>query len=467
MVERMKTSASKTTNGNAADIVCMILFAAVLVAGVLIQAPLTATLACGLVLLAGHAVLVRRIGPAKVARACAKGVKTAGFVIGLFVLIGALTGVWRASGTIAQIVVLASFAASPATIAALTFVACMITTVLVGSSFATSSTVGVTCVMAGTIMGNDIAFLGGAMLSGCFLGERLSPVAGSVVLTSQLSGISKESLLAKTFPLSAAAFVACIALYAGAGFLEFGFAGMDPSAFAWLQDGFRLGWFCLVPAAVMAVCAIARLDARIVLAASLLSAGVVAVAFQGVSVQELIACACFGFQPQDAVLAQVFSGGGVVSMVNAMLVVAISSCYAGIIGETKMLSFAETGLRSLARKATPSLSCLLASVATSSIGCNQTLAIMLSHELCKEISCSKDELAKCISDTALVMAPAIPWSIAGMVPLVAVGAGATSIPFAFLLFLIPAGGLLASFASKRREARRCQRAHAALLASRS
>lgn len=444
--------------GHVADIACMALFAAVLAAGIALQAPLAATLACGLVPLACHAVFLRRIAPARVVRACGKGLKTASFVIALFVLIGALTAVWRASGTIAQIVALASHVASPATMAALTCVACLVTTVLVGSSFAVSSTVGVTCVMTGCLMGDDLALLGGAMLSGCFLGERLSPVSGSVVLTSQIAGVSKESLLARTIPLSVAVLAACIALYAGMGFFRFGFGGMDPSAFAWLQEGFSLGWPCLLPAAVMAVCALARLDARIVLLASLLSAGVVAVVFQGVGIEELAMAACLGFQPDDEAVRQAFGGGGIASMATAMLVVSISSCYAGILGETRMLSFAEEGLRALARKTTPHLPCFLASIVTSSIGCNQTFAIMLAHHVCRGIDCDNGELAEGIADTALVMAPAVPWSIAGMVPLVAVGADAASIPFSFALFLIPAGGLLSSLFAKRRAERRRPRA---------
>lgn len=440
------------------DLACMILFSTLLIAGIALQAPLAATLACGLLLLVCHAVLLRKIALAQVARACGRGLKTASLVIVLFVLIGALTAVWRASGTIAQIVALASQVASPATIAALTLVACLVTTVLVGSSFAVSSTVGVTCVMAGTIMGNDIALLGGAVLSGCFLGERLSPVSGSVVLTSQITGVRKERLLAKTIPLSVAVFVTCVTLYASMGFVRFGFGSMDPSAFAWLQEGFFLGLPCLLPAAVMAACAAARLDARIVLLASLLSAGVVAVVFQGVGIEELLFSACFGFQPDNETVRQTFGGGGIASMVSAMLVVSISSCYAGILGETGMLSFAEEGLHALARKTSPHLSCLLASIATSSIGCNQTFAIMLAHHLCKGIDCSNEELAKGIADTALVIAPAVPWSIAGMVPLVAVGADATSIPFSFALFLVPVGGLLSSLAAKRRAKRHYQSA---------
>lgn len=449
MVERMTFTAGKNISGNIADIVCIILFVALLVSGIVFGAPLAATLACGLILLAGHAVFLRGLAPVRVARACGRGLKAASLIIVLFVLIGALTAVWRASGTIAQIVTVASYAASPATIAALTFVACLVTTVFVGSSFAVSSTVGVTCVMAGTVMGNDIALLGGAMLSGCFLGERMSPVSGSIALTAQISWVSKESLLTKTFPLSVAVSVLCVALYAGMGFSAFGFVSMDPSAFAWLQEGFNFGWFCFLPAVAMAVCAAARLDARIVLLASLLTAGVVAVLFQGMGVDQLIVSACFGFQPDNEVLRQAFSGGGVVSMVNAMLVVSISSCYAGILGETKMLSFAERGLAVLARKTTPHFSCFLASAVASAIGCNQTLAIMLAHQLCQGIDCGKEELARSIADTALVIAPAVPWSIAGMVPLAAVGADAASIPLSFALFLVPAGGLVLSIVSKK------------------
>jgi NhaC family Na+:H+ antiporter len=71
------------------------------------------------------------------------------------------------------------------------------------------------------------------------------------------------------------------------------------------------------------------------------------------------------------------------------------------------------------------------------IACNQTLAIMLTHQLCNEMISDHEEMAINLENTVVVLAPLIPWSIAGGVPLAAVGAPQISLLFAFYLYLIP------------------------------
>ena len=56
------------------------------------------------------------------------------------------------------------------------------------------------------------------------------------------------------------------------------------------------------------------------------------------------------------------------------------------------------------------------------IACNQTLSIMLTHQLCKEGNPDNKRFAIDLENTAVVLAPLVPWSIAGAVPLAAVGA---------------------------------------------
>lgn len=80
---------------------------------------------------------------------------------------------------------------------------------------------------------------------------------------------------------------------------------------------------------------------------------------------------------------------------------------------------------------------LCTGVLASAVACNQTLAIILTHQLCKDAQPSREETAIALEDTAVVAAPLIPWSIAAGVPLASVGAPMVSICFAFFLYLLP------------------------------
>ena len=76
------------------------------------------------------------------------------------------------------------------------------------------------------------------------------------------------------------------------------------------------------------------------------------------------------------------------------------------------------------------------------ISCNQTLSIMLTDQLGRELEPDAGRMALDLENSAVVVAPLIPWSIAGAVPLSTVGAPMTSLFAAFFLYLVPVCYLL-------------------------
>ena len=79
------------------------------------------------------------------------------------------------------------------------------------------------------------------------------------------------------------------------------------------------------------------------------------------------------------------------------------------------------------------------------LACNQSLGILLTNQLCRDLEQDRDRFANILEDTVVVVAPLVPWSIAGGVPLASAGAPTSSIPFAVYLWLLPLWGLLRSF----------------------
>lgn len=71
------------------------------------------------------------------------------------------------------------------------------------------------------------------------------------------------------------------------------------------------------------------------------------------------------------------------------------------------------------------------------VSCNQTLSTILTNQLCKEVEPEKKERAIDLENTVIVVAPLIPWCIAGAVPLETIGASSASILAACYLYLIP------------------------------
>ena len=94
-------------------------------------------------------------------------------------------------------------------------------------------------------------------------------------------------------------------------------------------------------------------------------------------------------------------------------------------------------IRKLNSKITPFGTTLLTSVVTAAVSCNQTLSIMLTNQLCGENNPDKKEFALSLENSAVVVAPLLPWSIASAVPLAFIGAPTMSVCAAIYLYLLP------------------------------
>ncbi|MDF2533789.1 MAG: Na+/H+ antiporter NhaC-like protein, partial [Clostridia bacterium] len=155
----------------------------------------------------------------------------------------------------------------------------------------------------------------------------------------------------------------------------------------------------------------------------------------------------FGFNLEGAgIFNDIIKGGGILSMIKISLIVMISSAYSGIFEGTQMLREIQRVLEVIAEKYGIFVSIIISSLITASLGCTQALAILLTNQLIKDTyykqKRDKYELAIDIENSAVVIAPLIPWNIGGAVPAATLAASVGFIPYAFYLYLIPIYSLM-------------------------
>ena len=371
------------------------------------------------------------------------GVKTVKNILLTFLLIGILTAFWRAAGTIAVIVCTASSLISPAVFLLMTFLLNCGVSVLTGTSFGTSATMGVICAAMGMALGVDVRLTGGAVLAGAFFGDRCSPVSTSALLVAQLTGTGIFDNIRRMVRTALVPFVLSCAVYTALGLLV-PQGGDIPDLKATFGKEFVLHWTALLPAAVILLLSAFRVNVKIAMAASILTAVPLCLLLQQRPVTELLRTALTGFQAADPEVAAMMNGGGITSMLKVAGIVCLSSSYSGIFRRTGLLDGARTAVDKLAEKTNSYAAMLLTSVLTGMIACNQTLSIMLTHQLCASPERAGSDLALDLEDTAVVTAPLVPWSIAGAVPLAAVGAPASAVLLACYLYLLPLWRLIRS-----------------------
>lgn len=376
------------------------------------------------------------------------GMNTVKNILITFVLIGMITAVWRAGGTIPFIVFHSIAICNSHVMVLLSFLLCCLISFLTGTSFGTAATMGVICVTVANTMGIPILYTGGAVLAGSYFGDRCSPMSTSALLISSLTGTDLFRNLYSMIKTSLVPFAATCVIY---GAMGLGFdARCDVSGLQALFAGhFVLHPAVAVPAAVVILFSLFKVDVKLTMGTSILCAAACAVLIQGIAPAELLHMAVFGYQPENAEVAALLSGGGICSMVKVFFIVCISSCYSGMFQGTGLLDGARSWLSAVSRNISPFGGVLLTAIPASMISCNQTLTIMLTHQLCQDVENVPERMASHLENTAVVIAPLIPWSIAGAVPLASVNAPALCIVTGCYLYLLPAWNFAVSLYQHR------------------
>lgn len=472
-----------------AEIVTMIPFCAALFASVARGWSIIPALLLGLPLFAGYG-LVRGHPLRRMAARAAGSVASAGTILVTFVLIGVLTSLWRAGGTIPFIVVHATAAIHAAVVVPFAFLLCSAMSVLTGSSFASAATMGTICMSLGLSMHANAALLGGAILAGVYVGDRCSPVSTSALLVSQLTRTNLFDNLGRMVRTGAVPFLLSCAAYAAMAVLGMSGGAGDPTAgemagasdvVALFSAAFDLRWPVVVPAVLVIVLALLRVDVRMTMLASIAASLAVCVGMQGMDVRALALLLVFGYDSPNPRIDALLGGGGLLSMISVAAIVCISSAYAGIFAQTGMLLRLQRAIGVLGRRIGASGAMAVTAACTAAFACNQTLTIMLTHQLCEglyarpaggagagsqagaggnsagsgmegseayaaAVRADRDGQAMAIDleDTAVVIAPLIPWSIAGALPLATINAPTASLAAACFLYLLPLSRLVVS-----------------------
>jgi NhaC family Na+:H+ antiporter len=417
------------------EVMTIILFLLALAACVITGASILYALLAGYVIFFAYG-LWKGFSPYELLRMTWSGISTVKNILIVFLLIGMISAVWRASGTIPMIIYTAGGFIRPAAFLVITFLLNCLLSILTGTSFGTSATMGVICMSIGTAMGMNPVYMGGAILGGAFFGDRCSPMSTSALLTAVLTKTDIFTNIKLMVKRAVVPFVATCAIYGWLGSTS-GATSMNLEILQMFKDNFNLHWLTLLPALLIIVLSIFKISVKKTMLVSILTACVLCLTLQNNTLSELVQMLLTGYHAPDARLTKILSGGGVVSMLRAAAIVGISSSYSGIFSGTGLLNGVKGKIAQLAEKCTPFGSTLILSFLTGMVACNQTLAIMLTDQLCADTEKDKQEFALTLEDTVVLTAALVPWSIASAVPLTSVGAPALSIAFACYLYLQP------------------------------
>lgn len=364
-----------------------------------------------------------------------EGVLTVKNILLVFILIGMITALWRASGTIAFIVYMGSKLISPSILILLTFLLCSILSVLIGTSLGTAATMGVICASIGKTMGINPYYVGGAVLSGIYFGDRCSPMSTSALLIAELTKTNLYTNIKLMIKTSVIPFIVTCLFYLFLGFKST-VSNISVDVTEIFKQNYNLNIIVIIPAILIIILSILKINVKKTMLVSIVISFIIAMFIQRDSIVALINYCIFGYHHPNERLNLMMKGGGILSMVNVSLIVGISSSYSGIFKETKMLVSLKKYLKEFSKRTSNYFVIFLSSIISGAIACNQSLGTILTNELCGELV-EKQKMAITMENTVILLVGLIPWNIAMDVPLKAIDVGFVSGFFAFYLYLLP------------------------------
>lgn len=356
----------------------------------------------------------------------------------ILLLIGVITSTWIAAGTVPAMVYYGTQFIHPQWFILAAFLLTSIVSLLIGTSFGAAGTLGLALVIMARDSSVDTHVIAGAVIAGAYFGDRCSPLSSSAHLIATLTQTNLHGNIRNMAITGIVPFVLSCLVYLGLS-LCYPVPVRDSLLAAELSQAFDLNPIVLLPAVMILGLSMLRMPAKPAMAISIGAAVILAITRQHYSFLTVMQFAVAGFQIEASPLQAILVGGGLGSMAKVCGIVVISTAIAGMLSGTHSLQIIQNWLRPVQSRRGILLSTTVIGLAVAAFGCSQTIAILLTEQLVqfKYGTADRNQLALDLENTVVVLAPLIPWNIAGLVPATVLMTDWRFIPYAVYLYLIP------------------------------
>ena len=363
--------------------------------------------------------------------AIGQNIKTIGPAILILFFIGAVSGSWMMSGVVPTMIYYGMQIVSPSVFL---FVACLISalvSLVTGSSWTTVATIGIALMGIGTAHGYSVGWTAGAIISGSYFGDKISPLSDTTVLASSVGEVPLFKHIRYMLITTVPSFTIALIIFLVASLCHTTDNGLQTGLFAdGLQRVFVISpWLLIVPVVTGVLIAL-RMPAAIVLFLSALTAGVtmliaqpdiVAQIGEGNSFRGLMLtyCSSTSIDTGNEVLTSLVQTRGMRGMLSTVFLIFCAAAFGGALtgagmiqSITSALAKGISGRRSLV--STTVATGLFANMATG----DQYLSIVLTGNIYKKLYKEKGFegrlLSRSTEDSATVTSVLVPWNTCGM-----------------------------------------------------
>ncbi|MGN7476440.1 Na+/H+ antiporter NhaC [Solibacillus silvestris] len=364
----------------------------------------------------------------------------------IFLLIGVLISSWLISGTIPTLLYLGISIVSASFFYAIAFIITSIIGTAIGSSLTTVATVGVAMLGVASSIDASLVITAGAIVSGAFFGDKMSPLSDTTNLAATVAGIDLFTHIKNMMYTTIPAFVISLTVYA---VISPNSQHIDTGLISTYKETLRatnlIHWYAILPLIILVICTLFKIPSIATLAISAVCGIILSYIHSAMPLNELFSILYNGYSMETGVAAidSLLSRGGMNSMLFTIILIVLSLSMGGLLFT---LGIIQTLLETLQNQL-KSIGSVITGAAFTAIGINLTigeqyLSLLLTGEAFKEkfkaLSLHPKNLARTIEDAGTVINPLVPWSVCGLFIASTLNVSVLEyVPFAFFCLLSP------------------------------
>lgn len=387
--------------------------------------------------------ILYRVPWKKFEEAILDNITSVGTSIVILLLIGAVAGSWMVSGVVPTMIYYGMKVIYPEIFLFASCVISALISIMTGSSWTTIATIGVALVGIGTAQGYEPGWIAGAIISGAYFGDKVSPLSDTTVLAASSAGTPLFTHIRFMMVTTVPSFAITLIIFLIVSLLHGDSASVTAAHFSNdLKDTFNISpWLLLVPV-LTALLIVRKVSAIATLFIAAVIAGVSALIFQ----PHIIGAIANGTTPEmsstlsflegfkgmcisyygttaietgNAALNDLVATRGMTGMLNTVFLIIAASCFGGtLVGSGMLQSLTDALVRFVRRRVAMVTATVGTGIFANMITGDQYLSILLTSSLYKKLYSERGYesklLSRSVEDSATVVSVLIPWNSCGM-----------------------------------------------------
>jgi NhaC family Na+:H+ antiporter len=402
---------------------------------------------------------------AEIEQALVDGIMLAMKACLILLMIGALIGSWMLAGTAPAIIHLGLGVLDPAWFYPAAMILCALVSVAIGSSWTTAATVGLALIGIAHILGVSSEITAGAIISGAYFGDKMSPLSDSTNLAPAMVSVDLFVHIKHMFWTTTPSFIIALCLFTVLGWGGEQTAGGDSAivtARLVLEQNYALGWPVFFPLVLLLGLSLTRVPALPTIFLGAAAACVVAAFYQGEStrlfgdssgtlsshtaaIKALWMAVSTGYTAStgDAALDSLLSRGGMGNMLTTIWLIISAMCFGGVMEHTGFLRrIVIAALKGVRGTGSLIFTTVITCIGMNIVAADQYISIVLPGRMYqmefRRRGLAPENLSRTLEDAGTMTSALVPWNTCGAFMAATLGVATLDyLPYAFLNLLNP------------------------------